>query len=81
MSTSPQDPQPKRLGLPFATGTGILVSVVLLYLLVSTARNYLKLRQFKGPWLASISPVWMFYYTCRGELYLAVEAALHKYGL
>jgi len=48
---------------------------------VTTYNQYHKLRHVKGPWLASISPVWLFYYTCKGTLYLAVENALKKYGM
>lgn len=51
-----------------------------IYLVASTYLSYRKLQHIKGPWLASISPLWMFYYTCRGTLYLAVEDALKKYG-
>jgi len=67
-----------RLSLPTILGTA--GGLWILYFVTSTYLSYRKLRHIKGPWLASISPLWMFYYTCRGELYLAVENALKKYG-
>jgi hypothetical protein len=66
------------LSLPAAFG--IVGGLWIIYLVTSTYLSYRKLRHIKGPWLASISPLWMFYYTCRGTLYLAVEDALKKYG-
>jgi hypothetical protein len=55
---------------------GFLVAVWIGY----TYGQYRKLRHIKGPWIAAISPAWLFYHTCRGDLYLAVEAALKQYG-
>ena len=60
--------------------TGLLAGLLFGYWIVTTYLQYRKLRHIRGPWLASISPLWMFYYTCRGTLYLAVEDALKKYG-
>lgn len=59
---------------------GIASGLWIIYLVGSIYLSYRKLRHIKGPWLASVSPLWMFYYTCRGTLYLAVEDALKKYG-
>lgn len=68
------------LGLSLPNVIGSLIGVYALYWTVTTYLQYRKLQHIKGPWLASISPLWMFYYTCRGTLYLAVEDALKKYG-
>ena len=59
---------------------GALIGLGLIYFVVSTYLSFRKLQHIKGPWLASISLLWMFYYSCRGTLYLAVEDALRKYG-
>lgn len=60
--------------------TGILVFLFSGYWVVSTYLQHCRLRHIRGPWLASVSPLWMFYYACRGTLYIAVEDALKKYG-
>ena len=67
-------------GLSFAAIVGSFIGVFAVYWAVTTYIQYRKLQHIKGPWLAAISPLWMFYYTCRGTLYLAVEDALKKYG-
>lgn len=71
----------ERLSLSWITVVGGLASLSLAYWVLSVFLSYRKLRHIRGPWLASISPLWMFYYTCRGTLYLAVEDALKKYGM
>lgn len=58
-----------------------LICLYGLYWTVTTYSQYRKLQHIKGPWLASISPLWMFYHTYKGTLYLAVENALKKYGM
>lgn len=63
-----------------ASIAGIIGGLVGAYFILSTFLQYRKLQHIKGPWLAAISPAWMFYHSARGELYLAVEAALKKYG-
>ncbi|KAJ9606749.1 hypothetical protein H2200_008758 [Cladophialophora chaetospira] len=68
------------LGSYLPTAIASLVGVYAVYWTVTTYIQFRKLQHIKGPWLASISPLWMFYYTCRGTLYLAVEDALKKYG-
>jgi hypothetical protein len=68
------------VGLSFPIVVGSLIGVYAVYWVVTTYIQYRKLQHIKGPWLAAISPLWMFYYTCRGTLYLAVEEALKKYG-
>lgn len=66
-----------------ATAVNTFVGVLLLYVTYwsfSTYRQYRRLSHIKGPWLATVSPLWMFYYACQGTLYLAVEGALKRYG-
>lgn len=58
-----------------------LVCLYGFYWTVTTYNQYGKLRHIKGPWLASVSPLWMFYHSCKGTLYLAVEDALQTYGM
>lgn len=58
----------------------LVAALVACYLVLSTFIQYRKLQHIKGPWLAAVSPAWLFYHTCRGDLYLATEAALKKYG-
>lgn len=67
-------------GLAPASIAGVVAGLVGAYFILSTFLQYRKLQHIKGPWLAAISPAWMFYHSARGELYLAVEAALKKYG-
>lgn len=59
---------------------GIIGAVAISYWVIGTFIQYRKLQHVRGPWIAAISPAWLFYHTCRGDLYLAVEAALNKYG-
>lgn len=68
------------LGMSLPVAIGSITAAYLIYWVISTYLAYRKLQHIKGPWLASISPLWMFYYSCRGTLYLAVEDALRKYG-
>lgn len=60
--------------------SGVLFFLLSSYWIITTYLQYRKLQHIKGPWLASISPLWMFYYSCKGTLYLAVEEALKKHG-
>ena len=54
--------------------------VYLVYWVVSTYLSYRKLQHIKGPFLASISPLWLFYQTIRGRLNIAEYEVLQKYG-
>jgi hypothetical protein len=63
-----------------ATITLSIVGLYSLYWTITTFIQYRKLAHIKGPWIAAISPAWLFYHTLRGDNYLAVEAALKKYG-
>ena len=68
------------LGLTVAGLAATTGSLLVTYLVITTLVQYRKLQHIKGPWIAAVSPAWLFYHTCRGDLYLAVEAALKKYG-
>jgi hypothetical protein len=63
--------------LPILAG---LVFALLVYVAVATFLSYRRLQHIKGPWLASISPLWLFHHTVRGRVYLACQEALIKYG-
>lgn len=52
----------------------------LIYLFVSYVLSYRKLRQFKGPFLASLSQYWLFKATLDGRVATAGADALKKYG-
>ena len=43
--------------------------------------NYRKLPQFKGPFLASISGLWLFRETLAGRMYVTCAEALETYGM
>lgn len=66
--------------LSIGSVTGIFGALLVLYWLIGTFVQYRKLQHVRGPWIAAVSPAWLFYHTCRGDLYLAVEAALKQYG-
>jgi hypothetical protein len=66
--------------LSIGSVTGIFGALLVSYWLIGTFVQYRKLQHVRGPWIAAVSPAWLFYHTCRGDLYLAVEAALKQYG-
>ena len=68
------------LATSLKSSAAILVVVVVIYYVVSTYLTYRKLAHIKGPWLASISPLWLFYQTIRGRVNVAGEEVLRKYG-
>ena len=51
------------------------------YIVVSLYLNYRKLPQFKGPFLASISGLWLFRETLAGRMYVTCAEALETYGM
>ena len=55
-------------------------TVVLLYLAVSYVLSYRKLRQFKGPTLASLSQYWLFKTTLQSQVSTVGADVLKKYG-
>jgi hypothetical protein len=58
------------------TATLVLVIVYLYQSVVS----YRRLRNFKGPFLASFSLTWLAWKTVPGTLYLTLRDASEKYG-
>ena len=47
---------------------------------VTTYLQYRKLQHIRGPWIASVSPLWLFYHTVRGRVNIACEEAITRYG-
>jgi hypothetical protein len=68
------------LATSLSSSAGILAVVFLIYYVLSTYLTYRKLAHIKGPWLACISPLWLFYQTLRGRVNVAGEEVLRKYG-
>jgi len=69
----------------FATSRSLLglaaVGIVaVVWFLVSTVVSYRKLRHIPGPRLAQFSQLWLFNVSFKGDLYLAMEEVLRKYG-
>jgi hypothetical protein len=62
------------------SSAAILAVVAVIYYVVSAYLTYRKLAHIKGPWLACISPLWLFYQTIRGRVNVAGEEVLRKYG-
>lgn len=65
----------------FQTWTTVLFAVAATWWAVRTWLSYRRLQHIKGPWLASISNLWVFYHTCRSQLYLAGQEALRRDGM
>lgn len=68
------------VGIPTAWTALVLAAIAASYVLASCFLNYRKLPHVPGPLLAKIGPFWMLYHTLRGDMYLAVAAAIQKYG-
>ena len=66
---------------PSLLGLAALGIVALAWLVVNTFVSYRKLRHIPGPWLARISQLWLFNVTFKGDLYLAMEDVIQKYGM
>ena len=60
--------------------TLLITALLLVYLPESAYLNYRKCPQIKGPWLASISGLWLFVATANGDLNLHIAALFEKYG-
>lgn len=57
-----------------------VLAILALYTVVSLYLNYRKYPQFDGPFLASISGLWLFRETLAGRMYLTCADALEEYG-
>ncbi|KAK6442792.1 hypothetical protein LTR95_000951 [Oleoguttula sp. CCFEE 5521] len=71
---TPSKPAPAPLILSVCFG------LFFLYVLVSITVNYRKLRTFRGPLLAKLSGIWLFWQSCNKNVYEAEKAALKRYG-
>jgi hypothetical protein len=58
----------------------ILLAFFIIYIAVTSYIEYRTYSQFKGPFLASISGLWLLNVTWQGRMYLACAEALEKYG-
>lgn len=68
------------LNITIGQVTLLITALLLVYLPVSAYLNYRKCPQIKGPWLASVSGLWLFVATAGGDLNLHVAALFEKYG-
>lgn len=57
------------------------VIVAVVYYILGALLSYRRLRQFRGPPLASFSRLWIFWKECKGGLPQAQITALEKYGM
>jgi len=57
-----------------------LLAIVLLYYLIQTTRSYLRLKQFRGPWLASFSNLWYIRAANSTKSHLYFQDVCEKYG-
>ncbi|OCT52373.1 hypothetical protein CLCR_11071 [Cladophialophora carrionii] len=57
-----------------------IVTAAVVWVVVSTAASYHRLRHIPGPWLARFSQLWLLNVTSKGDLYLAMEGVIEKYG-
>lgn len=58
----------------------VLSVLLAIYIVARLYLNYRKFPQFKGPFLASISGLWLFRETLAGRMYVTCADALEKYG-
>lgn len=69
-----------RHSIPWTTVLSVLGAVLILSKLISIVLQYRRLSHINGPLIASLTPFWLFYHTCKGDVYLACQAGLRKYG-
>lgn len=58
----------------------LTAAVVVFITLANLYRNYRRCHQVKGPWLASVSSLWLFRSTFRSRIYLDCASLLNEYG-
>ena len=68
------------LSLPSTYVVLLSSTTAIVYLLVGYVLSYRKLRQYKGPLLASLSQYWLFRATVKGQVSSAGADVLEKYG-
>ncbi|KAL8870024.1 MAG: hypothetical protein Q9174_003832, partial [Haloplaca sp. 1 TL-2023] len=66
--------------VPFSKAVIIFGACAALAIVIQYLTDYSRLQQFKGPWLASFSKLWMMYHTYSGDMHEAVAQACEKYG-
>lgn len=57
-----------------------VLSLVLALWLAAAVYSYRRLRHFSGPWLGSVSKLWMMRSTYGGRMHLDVADVCKKYG-
>lgn len=58
-----------------------LLTIFIVSLVYSYFRSWYRLRDFKGPWLASLTEGWLFGNTTKGDLHMRLYEVSKKYGL
>jgi len=58
-----------------------LLTIFIVSLVYSYSRSWYRLRDFKGPWLASLTEGWLFGNTTKGDLHMRLYEVNKKYGL
>ena len=64
----------------FSTAGYSLIACCIVFLLVKQSLVYRRLRQFKGPWLAATSKLWLMECTYKGTMHLDLADVCSKYG-
>ncbi|KAI4249475.1 MAG: hypothetical protein LQ352_005621, partial [Teloschistes flavicans] len=65
---------------PVSKAVYILGACALLAIVIQTLTDYSRLQQFRGPWLAQFSKLWMMKHTYDGDMHVAVAKVCEKYG-
>ncbi|KAI2602118.1 cytochrome P450 [Hypoxylon sp. NC1633] len=58
----------------------LLLPIAVFFVVYSIFRSWYRLREFKGPWLASLTEAWLFRATTTGELHMRLYDISKKYG-
>lgn len=59
----------------------LLPAIAIAGVIYSYFRSWYRLRDFKGPWLASLTEAWLFRTTTTGELHMRLYEVNKKYGM
>ncbi|KAL9577691.1 MAG: hypothetical protein Q9212_006204, partial [Teloschistes hypoglaucus] len=65
---------------PVSKAVYILSACALLAFVIQYLTDYSRLQQFRGPWLAQFSKLWMMKHTYDGDMHVAVAEVCEKYG-
>ncbi|KAL8724299.1 MAG: hypothetical protein Q9166_008030, partial [cf. Caloplaca sp. 2 TL-2023] len=66
--------------LPISKVIYLFGACAIVAFIAQTLNDYAHLKDFRGPWLASFSKLWMMRHTYRGDIHVAVADACEKYG-